>query len=107
MGRTREVELGSEFTISLPAGHGWETPKLKGTAVGYLYQRHEESNDVDLFRFHAEHEGEVSIVVPARPITGSDQDFFMLVRVLGSGAGTVEPQRDRNRWLEGERSRDR
>src|SRR6185295_19894924 len=63
LGETREVEIGSVFTISLPVFHEWSTPQLKGTIVKFIDRRREGDAGRDLSRFRAEVEGEVGILI--------------------------------------------
>ncbi len=108
LGETREVELDSVFTISLPMLQEWSTPQLKGTIVHFIDQRGEVDDGRVLFRFRAEHEGEIGILIPARQAPGPDRDFSMQVRVVDSSWGDDgESVFEKDWWLDGRSSRDR
>lgn len=100
LGRTREVHAGSVFRISLPAVGEWAAPRLKGVIVHFLNRHREGSGGRNVFEFKAELEGEIEILIPARPGWGADRDFGMRVRVVDSSAftdsGRQEDWRDRD-----------
>jgi hypothetical protein len=101
LGQTKEVGLGSVFTISLSAPGEWRSPRIKGIIVSFLNQHRLQSDGRTRFDFKAETEGITEITIPAQPGWGRDRDFSMRVRVLGSDSPSVYKElryeRDRQR----------
>ncbi|HVR82957.1 MAG TPA: hypothetical protein VMU54_01515 [Planctomycetota bacterium] len=82
LGRTVEVEQGSEFSISLPRVPSGDRkpPEIRGALIRFLDKRAEPGVDQESFRFLAEGAGDAEI-----RIAGSDStvlEFVILVRVL-------------------------
>lgn len=81
LGQTKEVSLGSVFTVSLSPPGEWRSPKVKGVVVSFLNQHRVEPDGKTVFEFKAELEGETEIVIPAKPDWGHDRDFSMRIKV--------------------------
>jgi hypothetical protein len=97
-GKTRIVDVGSTFTVSLPSGPDWAPPSLKGNCVLFLDKDCADSMDATLFQFKASLEGESEIVIRAQPSWGEDRDFSMRVLVIDRGEDADETSPFDNDW---------
>lgn len=91
LGRTVEVEQGTEFTISLPRVPSGDrkAPEVRGALIRLLDRRPEEGVDLENFHFVAEGSGDGEI-----RIAGSDQtvpEFVILVRVHRAARPAAAP----------------
>lgn len=66
-GQTKEVFLGTVFSVSLPPSSQNRGPVLKGTIIRFLGRHIDESSRQDIFEFKAERLGEDEIRISARP----------------------------------------
>lgn len=96
-GQTKEVYVGTEFSISLPSTQGGirGQPKIVGSIVSFLRQRRDDSAMRDIFDFKAEGRGETDIRIPAPDGTGpgAAQDYLIRVKVKSSSESYSMPVR--------------
>jgi hypothetical protein len=91
LGRTVDVDQGSEFSISLPRVPSGDRkpPEIRGALVRFLDRRAEPGVDQESFRFIAEGAGDAEI-----RIAGTDPtvlEFVILVRVLRATRSAPSP----------------
>jgi hypothetical protein len=97
LGRTVEVDQGSEFSIALPRVPSGDRkpPEIRGALIRFLDKRAETGADQESFRFLAEGAGDAEI-----RIAGSDPtvlEFVILVRVLRAGKPPSAPSGPKDR----------
>jgi hypothetical protein len=85
-GQTRDVTVGTTFSISLPQSTGERTPEMKGTIIRFLGRQVNASEHRDVFQFKAEGLGEDILRIPASPADPSSVEFSVRIRV-SSGSG--------------------
>lgn len=93
-GQTREVYVGTEFSISLP-GAGptdWGEPKITGSVLRSLGRRRDESANRDVFDFKAEGRGEADVRIPAAR-SGRGEEYVIRVKVKSSSDAYSMPVR--------------
>lgn len=93
-GQTKEVYVGTEFSVSLP-GAGladWGEPKITGSLLRFLGRRRDEPANRDVFDFKAEGRGEANVRIPAaRP--GIGEEYVIRVSVKSSSDAYSMPVR--------------
>jgi hypothetical protein len=96
-GQTREVYVGTEFSVSLPsvgaAGRG--EPQISGSIVRFVGRRLDASENREVFDFKAEGRGETDVRIPAAggAKSGVAQDYLIRVKVKSSSDGYSMPVR--------------
>lgn len=93
-GQTREVYVGTDFSISLPSSGpaGWGEPKISGSIVRFLSKRRDESSNRDLFDFKAEGRGETDVRIPVAR-SGKAEEYVIRVKVKSSSDAYSMPVR--------------
>lgn len=93
-GQTREVYVGTEFSISLPSSGpaDWGEPRISGSIVRFLSKRRDESSNRDLFDFKAEGRGETDVRIPVAR-SGKAEEYVIRVKVKSSSDAYSMPVR--------------
>lgn len=76
-GQTKDVFVGTTFSVSLPAPSQYREPELKGTIIRFQGRRADESTKGDIFEFKAEGLGEDEIRIRA----ASGKDYVLHLRI--------------------------
>jgi hypothetical protein len=76
-GRTKEVFVGTTFSVSLPPPSEDRRPELKGTIIRFLGRHEDGSSKGDVFEFKAVGLGEDHIRIPS----SSGRDYVLCVKV--------------------------
>src|ERR1051325_9204525 len=76
-GSTKEVFLGTTFSVSLPALSEERRPVTKGTIIRFLGRRQDESTKGDVFEFEAKGLGQDQIRIPS----ASGKDYVLTVKI--------------------------
>jgi hypothetical protein len=80
-GQTRDLFLGTTFSVSLPASSEERRPQLKGTIIRFLGCHLDESTGRDVFEFKAQGLGEDTIGIRRAHGGPAGKEYFLHVRI--------------------------
>ena len=76
-GKTKEVLVGTTFSVSLPPPSEERQPVMKGTIIRFVRRRQDDNTKGDVFEFEAKGLGQDQIRIPS----AFGKDYVLTVRI--------------------------